>query len=265
MSPPLTPRSLRRLVTEQRELEEREPQPLVVAGARKLVAPLIRELGRGAGPGSIVEAGTPGPAEAIVYTLEGEPSRNDLRRLRELGAAARSPIVCVRIGAGSVLLPNVLATDVVRVEPGAAPPLDELGRLLARRLEDSSVLLAARIPALREGICEELIRRSARRSAAIGAAVFVARPDLPALFMEQSRLVLRLGLAHGRRLEPARAAELAAVLAAGLGLRRLARKGRRETLFPAWALQGTIAFAGTLALGEAALRYFRRPEPTPPA
>ena len=67
---------------------------------------------------------------------------------------------------------------------------------------------------------------------------------------------MQLGFAHGRRLDPARAAELAAVLVAGLGLRRVARVVRRETFLPAWALQGSIAYAGTLALGEAALAYF---------
>ena len=89
-----------------------------------------------------------------------------------------------------------------------------------------------------------------------GAAVFILAPDLPALFIEQARLILQLGFAHGRRLEPLRAAELTVVLVAGLGLRRVARVVRRKTLFPAWALQGSIAYTGTLALGEAALAYF---------
>jgi len=39
-------------------------------------------------------------------------------------------------------------------------------------------------------------------------------------------------------------------------LRRLARRVRHGTFFPAWALQSSIAYAGTRALGDAALRYF---------
>lgn len=254
-SSPLPARALLRLASEQRELEAREGRTLMVAGTRKLATALVRELSPNAEPGSVVENGELARAEAVVYVLEGEPSRTDLQKLRDSGSA-RVPIVCIRIGAGSDLLPGVLATDVVRAASAAELPLEELGRVLAQRLDTGSVLLAARIPALRTGICRELIQRSARRSAAVGAAVFIPAPDLPALFIEQARLILQLGFAHGRRLEPARAAELAAVLVAGLGLRRVARVVRRETFLPAWALQGSIAYAGTLALGEAALAYF---------
>ena len=253
--PPLSARALLRLATEQRELEAREERPLAVAGTRKLVSALVRELSPNAAPGSVVQNGELARAEAVVYLLEGEPSRTDVHKLRDAGLE-RVPIVCIRIGEGSDLLPNVLATDVVNAESAADLPVEELGRILAQRLEGGSVALAARIPALRAGICRELIHRSARRSAAVGAAVFIPAPDLPALYIEQARLILQLGFAYGRRLEPLRAAELVAVLVAGLGLRRVARVVRRETLFPSWALQGAIAYAGTLALGEAALAYF---------
>jgi uncharacterized protein (DUF697 family) len=252
---PLSPRLLRSLLAEQRELEAEAERPLALGGKRKLVGALARALSQDARPGAVVEDGAPAAAQAIVYVLEGEPTRSDLHKLREAGPYV--PVVCVRIGRGAALLPNVLATDVVRAESVAEPPLEELGRVLARRLEGRSLSLAARIPALRPGICRELIHHSARRAAAVGAAVFIPAPDLPALFLEQARLVLRLASAHGQRLEPARAAELAAVLAAGLGFRRVARITRRETLLPAWAVQGSIAYAGTLALGEAALAYLR--------
>lgn len=250
----LSPKSLLRLAAEQREFEAQEERPLALAGTRRLVSALARELSPGAAPGSVVEHELEG-AEAIVYVLEGEPSRTDLQKLRAAGLT-HVPTVCLRVGAGAAPLPNVLATDIVRAESAAQLPVDELGRLLGRRLEGGAAALAARIPALRAAICKELIQRSARRSAAVGAAVFVPAPDLPALFFEQARLILRLGFAHGRRLEPLRAAELAAVLLTGLGLRRVARRVRDETFFPAWALQGSIAYTGTLALGEAALRYF---------
>lgn len=254
-SQPLSARALLRLAAEQRELEAREERPLAVAGTRKLVSALVRVLSANAAPGSVVENGELAGAEVVVYALEGEPSRTDVRKLRDAGLA-HVPIVCIRIGEGSDLLPNVLAIDVVSAESAADLPVEELGRVLAQRLEGGSVALAARIPALRAGICRELIHRSARRSAAVGAAVFILAPDLPALFIEQARLILQLGFAHGRRLEPLRAAELTVVLVAGLGLRRVARVVRRKTLFPAWALQGSIAYTGTLALGEAALAYF---------
>jgi uncharacterized protein (DUF697 family) len=251
----LSPRALLRLTTEQRELESEEIRPLVLSGARRPVSALARELSRAAAPGSVVQGEDFERAEALVYLLRGRTKSDDLRRLRAAGRA-RVPIICVRIGGGSGPFPSVLATDVIELEDAEPVPVEEIGMLLARRLEGRSAALAARIPALRAGVCKELIQRSARRSATVGAAAFVRAPDLPALFLEQARLILWLGHAHNRRLEPKRGAELAAVLLAGLGLRRLARRVRHETLFPAWAMQGSIAYAGTLALGEAALRYF---------
>ncbi len=251
----LSPHSLLRLASEQRELESEEIRPLLLSGARRPVSALARELSRAAAPGSVVQNEEFERAEALVYLLRGRPKSDDLRRLREAGRA-RVPIICVRIGGGVGPLPSVLATDVIELESTDPVPIEEIGRLLAHRLEGRSAALAARIPALRTGVCRELIQHSARRAAAIGATTFVRAPDLPALVLEQARLILWLGHAHDRRLEPKRGAELAAVLVAGLGLRRLARRVRHETLFPAWAMQGSIAYAGTLALGEAALRYF---------
>ena len=251
----LSPRALLGLATEQRELESEESGSLVVSGARRPASALVRELSKGAAPGSVVQADDFEGAEALVYLLRDRPKKDDLSRLRA-AERARIPIICVRIGGEAGPLPGVLATDVIALESEGPVPTEEVGRLLARRLEGRATALAARIPALRAGVCDELIQRSSRRAGAIGAAAFLPAADMPALFLEQARLILRLGYAHDRRLDPKRGVEIAAVLAAGLGLRRLARRVRHETLFPAWALQSTIAYAGTRALGDAALRYF---------
>jgi len=251
----LSPRALLSLASEQRELESEPIGPLVVSGARRPSSTLVRELSEAAASGSVVLDGELERAAALVYLLRGRPKNDDLLRLRAAGRA-RIPIICVRIGGDGSPIPGVLATDVIELERGDPVPVEELGKLIGHRLERRAAALAARVPALRPGVCEEMIQRSARRAGAIGAATFLPAADLPALFLEQARLILRLGYAHDRRLEPQRGVEIAAVLAAGLGLRRLARRVRHETLFPAWALQSTIAYAGTRALGDAARRYF---------
>lgn len=251
----LSPRALLGLANEQRALESKEGGALILSGARRPVSALARELSRSAAPDSVLQDDDFKRAEAVVYLLRGRPKSDDMGRLRA-AERARVPIICVRIGGDRAPLPGVLATDVIELESGEPVPVEELGRLLARRLEGRAAALAAHIPALRTGVCEELIQHSARRAGAIGAATFMPAADLPALFLEQARLILRLGYAHDRRLEPKRGIEIAAVLAAGLGLRRLARRVRHGTFVPAWALQSSIAYAGTRALGDAALRYF---------
>ena len=221
----LSPRALLGLATEQRKLESEERGPLVLSGARRPVAALARELSRSAAPDSIRQDDDLERAAALVYLLRRRPKSDYLRRLRA-AARARVPIFCVRIGGDGSPIPGVLATDIIELESEGPVPVEELGRLFARRLEWRATALAARIPALRAGVCDELIQHSARRAGAIGAATFVSAADLPALFLEQARLILRLGYAHDLRLEPKRGVEIAAVLAAGLGLRRLARRVR---------------------------------------
>jgi uncharacterized protein (DUF697 family) len=205
--------------------------------------------------GAVSESESFEHASVLIYSLDGEADEHDLDCLRRAGRA-HVPIICLRTDGGRSPLPHVLATSIVHLAQGEEPPVVKIGRLLVRLLDGRAVALAARVPALRPSVCGELIRRSARRSAFIGAATFVPAPDMPALFLEQARLVLRLGQAHARRLEPARAAELAAVMAAGLALRKLARRTRKVRRIPGWAVQGGVAYAGTLALGEAALVYF---------
>lgn len=251
----LSPRALLRLASEQRDISAEERRPLVLAGEEGLVSALERELSRGAAPGALSSDGRLERGSALVYLLKGETGPDDLSRLRAAGSA-HLPVICLRAG-GSGPLPHVLATNVIRLEAGDAEiPVEKIGRLLARLLGVRSAPLAAGLPALRPAVCQELIHRSARHSALIGAASFVPGPDFPALFYEQARLVLCLGIAHGRRIEPSRAAELAVVLVAGAGLRELVRRRRQTKLLPGWALQGSVAYAGTLALGEAAFAYF---------
>ena len=232
-----------------------EDKPLVVAGAPALAEALRKELGAGGRPGS-VRGGSPKGAAALVYVLAGEPTDEDRRVLRE---ASRSGVPVVAVLAGPELdprVPYVLATDVVRVPAGSGFPVDEIARLLARRVGEASTSLADALPALRPAVCEELIERFSRRNALIGAAVFLPGTDFPVLTMNQLRLVLRLAAAHGVEVDQQRAPEILAVIGSGLAFRTIGRQATGLVPFAGWAAKGGIAYAGTRVLGEAARRYF---------
>jgi len=68
--------------------------------------------------------------------------------------------------------------------------------------------------------------------------------------------VLRIAQAHGEDIGQERLPELAATLGAGLGLRTVARELLDLVPVAGWALKGAVAYAGTRALGEAAVRRF---------
>jgi uncharacterized protein (DUF697 family) len=223
-----------------------DPRPLAVAGARELVPILARELRAGGDAAAVVEGWTDGAA-ALVWV--GPPNEDDL------SAADRAGVPIVAVGEQPTM-PYVLATDIVLVRPGEGFPVERIVAALARRLGEDGTALAARLPLLRPAVCRELIALFARRNGLIAAAVFVPGVDMPLLTLNQMRLVLRVALAYGRPLDRRRAAELLGVVGVGYGLRTVAREALSAVPVAGWAVKATIAYSGTRAVGEAAVRHF---------
>lgn len=232
-----------------------DPGPLVVSGASALADVLRRELTR-TGGASVVRAGPVEGAAALVYVLAAAPTEEDERVLK-LAHRHRVPTVAVLAGPQVPdRVPSVLATDIVRVPAGSGFPVDEIVRAVAHRLGEEATSLAARLPALRRAFAEELTERFARRAGLIGVAVFVPGADFPVLTVQQLRLVLRIGAAYGVEVDQERVPEVLAVIGSGLAFRALARQALGVVPVAGWMVKGAIAYAGTRALGEAAIRYF---------
>jgi uncharacterized protein (DUF697 family) len=223
-----------------------DQRPLAVAGARELVPVLARQLREGGDPSAVVEGHV---EDAALLVWVGEPDEAVLRAADRAGI----PIVAVT-ATGDV--PYVLATDIVRVPPGQGFPIDEIAHAAARKLGEDGTALAARLPVLRRAICDELIRSFARKNALVSAAIFIPGVDMPVLTLNQVRLVLRIGLAYGQEVDRERAVELLGVVGVGFGLRTVARELLDFVPVAGWAVKGAVAYAGTRALGEAAVRYF---------
>jgi uncharacterized protein (DUF697 family) len=224
-----------------------DPRPLAVVGAPALVPLLAQELRAGGDPSAVVEGRIEGAA-AIVWV--GPPDGDRLRAASRTGA----PIVAVTDAAGGV--PYVLASSVVRPQPGGGFPTSEIARALARRLGEDGTSLAARLPVLRPAVCDALISSFARKNGLVSAAIFVPGVDQPVLTLNQIRLVLRIAVAHGEQIDSRRAVELIGVAGAGFGMRAVARELLDLVPVAGWAVKGAIAYAGTKAVGEAAVRYF---------
>ena len=247
-----------------------ESASLAVAGAGELAGALRRELAREGDAGAVVP-GWKG-ATGLVWVQAGPLSDADRAELRAANAE-RVPIVAVVVGsatgggggdAADQRLPYVLATDHVPVGPGESFPVREIALAVGRRLGERSSGLAARLPALREGICDSLVKNAAKRNAMIGSAIPVPGADLPVLALTQVRLVLRIAHAYGEPVDTKRLPELLGVVVGGLGLRGIARQFA-GSLGPAWLVKGAVAYGGTRAIGEAAIRYFERRAPAEPS
>jgi len=221
-------------------------RPLGVAGARELVPILARELRAGGRADAVVEQAVD---SVICLIWIGEPDEDRLRTASRAGI----PIVAVT---DAVSVPYVLAEDIINVPPGQGFPLDEIAAAVARRLNEKGAVLAARLPVLRPAVCRRLIDSYARRNAVIAAAIFIPGVDLPILTLNQIRMVLWIALAHDEAIDRRRSMELLAVVGVGFGFRAAAREVLDLVPVGGWAVKGAVAYTGTRAIGEAAVRYF---------
>ena len=243
---------LRGLIKEL-QVSHYDDRPVVVGGPPELARALEQELMRGGRPGA-VRGGEPEGGAVYVHVYTGaEEDAAALKRARR----ARVPIVAVAVGsvADDVSIPFVLATDVVRVGAGEGFPVEGIAEVVAGRLGEQAAPLAARLPVLRRAVSRRLITSFSARNALVGAAVFMPGADLPVLTLNEVRMLLRIEQAHGLTPDPReRAPEVLASLAAGVGLRAVARQLLDLVPVAGWAVKGAVAYGGTRALGEAALR-----------
>lgn len=251
------PAAIYGLVRELRasRLDER---PLAVGGAPELARALARELARGGAESAVRVGGDPRGALVLVYVVAGGVGEAQEAELR---AADRAGVPVVALLAEPAAaeprgVPYVRETDVVRARAGEGFPVAALAAAVARRAGEAGAGLAARLPALRDAVCAELVRAVARRNAAIAALPLLPGADLPVLTLNQVRLVLRIAQAHGHDVDARRIPELLGVLGAGVGFRTVAAELLDLVPVAGWALKGGVAYAGTRTLGEAAVRYF---------
>ena len=249
----LHPGAIWALVKEARIAAE-DPRPLLVTGA--LAEQLEHELARGAKAGAVRSSGRADDAAVLVRVLAGEPTEEDVADARAADRAG-VPVVAVQTsGDEGTELPYVLATDVVVCPPGAGFPVEEILERVAGRLGEHGTSLAARVPALRDPLCAELIESFARKNGVLGVAVFVPGADFPVLTLNQLRLVLRIAAAHGVEIDQSRLPEVAGTVAAGFGFRAVARQLLGTVPVAGWMVKGAVAYGGTRAVGEAARLYF---------
>ena len=254
MAKTLNPLVVWNLLKELRVAAE-DTRPLVVSGP--LAEHLQKELARGAAAGTVRVGGSPESAAVLIRVLAGAPTADDAAELKA-AKRAKVPVVAVQTGTEEFDVPYVLATDIVTCRPGEGFPVDEIAAAVAARMGDAGTGLAARLPVLREPLCRQLIESFSRKNGIAAVAIFVPGADFPVLTLNQIRLVLRLGAAHGVEIDQQRLPEVVATVAAGFGFRAVARQALGAIPVAGWLVKGGIAYAGTRALGEAAYQYFAK-------
>jgi uncharacterized protein (DUF697 family) len=147
--------------------------------------------------------------------------------------------------------------------PGEAKPT--LAGRLADVLGDDGIAVAKGLPALRRAVADHIVLTTARQNGVIGVVIVIPGADMPAMTLNQIRMVLRIAAAYGEELGLDRALEILSVAGAGLVFRTLARQALDFVPGFGWAVKGAVGFSGTVALGSAAIEYFEAGAPLTPA
>jgi len=241
-------------------------RPIVVAGAPARTAELrdalieggdreaVRDLG-----GKELSAYDIEGAGLLIYVIEGKRASPEDEQALKLADRKGVETICVLAGARAaepVDVPFVLATNVVQVRPGEPLPVERIAELVAERSDERGYLWAARLPVLRKHVVEHTIRRFSRQNGILGVAIFIPGADMPALTLNQIRMLFHIAAAYGEQIDRERALEILAVVGAGFGLRAIAREALGFIPGIGWAVKGGIAYIGTQALGRAVAAYF---------
>ena len=236
------------LVRETRGLDQVGSLVVVGPGAQALATALAED----GDPRMIAVNGDPPGPVAAIRLIDGAPTDADVAALRRL-ARAGVPLLVVQRGGVSSRIPYVLPHDVIDAAEGDVP-VDRVVRSLAAVLPSTdAAALAARLPVLRGPAERQIVRRTALTNAGIGAAPWIGEAHMPLMTLAQSRMLLELEVAAGRRLpsdpqQRARAAAPALVGSMGTGLALRACYRRLPVRGPLVA--AAVALTGTYALGE---------------
>lgn len=130
---------------------------------------------------------------------------------------------------------------------------------------DHAVGLGRRYPAIRAAAARRVIDRTAAQNALIGLVFILPGADMPAMTLNQIKMVLSIASIYGEQIDLERAVELAGIAGMGFGFRSLARFLVRSTPGLGWAMKAASGYTATLAVGLGAVYYFEKGLPPPPA
>jgi small GTP-binding protein len=118
-----------------------------------------------------------------------------------------------------------------------------------------AVALGRDLPLYRRRMARSVIRNACLLNVLIGMEP-IPLLDIPLLLASQVRLTLRIAAIYGESMGPGRAKELISTIGGGVVLRYATEEAVKFLPGPGWIISGSIAGAGTWAMGQVAVAYF---------
>ena len=205
---------------------------MVVTSLPSLVGDLASAFGNPIPEGDLVAPKAPAPEQADAAKAEGEGAPADA------AADIDAPIA---------------------IDEAAAASLDRrMGEWVVAACREKRLALALAFPFVRRPLSLEAVNATSLQNAGIGFVAFIPGADLPLMTLNQAKMLLQIAAAYGEPMSAARAKELAAVVAGGVACRNVAREVAGVVPGIGWAVKAAVGYAGTFAMGQAAVEYFER-------
>ena len=216
------------------------------------VGPLAELSGFSSVPGEVLVVLVPseGGAEAEVFAILG------------VTVPRGGAIVAVDEGAKATGKVVRLARGLVRLSfADSASGWRQLFACCADLAGEHAVALGRRYPAVRPAVARRVIDKTAVQNALIGLLFVLPGADMPAMTLNQIRMVLSIAGIYGEPISLDRAVELAGIVGMGFGFRAFARLLVRSTPGLGWVLKALTGYTATVAVGLGAIRYFEKGAP----
>ena len=147
----------------------------------------------------------------------------------------------------------------IPIDDAAAAALDRrMGEWVVAACREKRLALALSFPFVRRPLSLEAVSATSLQNAGIGLVLFIPGADMPLMTLNQAKMLLQIAAAYGEPMSVARVKELAALGAGGFAGRSVARQVAGAVPAIGWAVKAGVGYAGTKAMGLAAVEYFER-------
>ena len=131
-----------------------------------------------------------------------------------------------------------------------------MGSWIVDTFKDKRLAFALCFGFVRKPLALECVNATSVQNAGIGAALIIPGADMPVMTANQAKMLLQIAAAYGQRMGVERIKELAGVVGGAFALRAAARQLVSMVPVGGWIIKGGIGYAGTQAMGRAAIVYF---------
>jgi uncharacterized protein (DUF697 family) len=174
----------------------------------------------------------------------------------------KSVVLVVDEGPGTRPKAGLTASGMVRLAfTDSEAGWDRLFSLCAEAAGDKGTALGRRYPVVRRAAARRLMGKTALQNVFIALVFFMPGSDMPAMTLNQAKLVLKIAAMYGQRIDQERAVELVAMLALGFGFRSIGRRLARLVPGLSIVMRMITAYAATIAVGLGAVAYFEKGAP----